>query len=112
MAAGLTLNFTGWFAPWTQAVLGCAVSYLGIRLFHYIQLRIRGKAGIGLGDAKYLAALGAWFGIQAVPFLLVGASICTLVSYWKRREKPFGVGLSISGMGMWVYAAVTAIQRT
>ena len=107
MAAGLTLNFTGWVVPWTQAFLGCAVSYLGIRLFHDIQLYFRGKTGIGLGDAKYLAALGAWFGVQAVPFLLVGASICTLVSYWHRTEKPFGVGLSISGIGIWLYTAIS-----
>lgn len=109
MAAGLTLNLVGYFVPWTQAAFGCAVGYLGIRLFHDIQLRFLGKAGIGLGDAKYLAALGAWFGIQAVPFLLLGASLCSLIGYWKRREKPFGVGLSISGIGVWVYAALTAI---
>ena len=108
MAFGLTINLTGFFVPWIQAALGCAVSYLGFRLFHDIQLYRRGVSGIGLGDAKYLAALAAWFGIQAVPFLLVGASICSLVGYRHRSEIPFGVGLSISAIGAWVYAAMSA----
>ena len=83
ITAGLSLNISVFFVPWTQAVLGCAVSYLGIRLFRDIQLHILGKAGIELGDAKYLAALATWFGIQAVPFLLVGASLCSFFGYSK-----------------------------
>ncbi len=105
LITGLTLNLNGLFVQWTDATLGCVVSYIGCRAYHDIQLRCCGIAGIGLGDAKYLAALAAWFGIQAVPFLLVGASICSLIGYWHRTEKPFGVGLSISAIVFWIFTS-------
>ena len=81
-------------------VLGAAIGYAGVRTLHEIQLYRAGRTGIGLGDAKFLAALGAWFGWQSLPVLLVGASIFTLTVYFRRREKPFGVGLSLTALGI------------
>ena len=84
-----TLNQLGFqFISFQDSALGAAIGYAGVRALHEIQLYRSGRAGIGLGDAKFLAALGALFGWQSLPVLLVGASIVTLTVYYRRRDKP------------------------
>ena len=96
-----TLNQLGFqFISFQDSVLGAAIGYAGVRVLHEIQLYRAGRAGIGLGDAKFLAALGAWFGWQSLPILLVGSSLIMLTVYFRRRDKPFGVGLSITALGI------------
>ena len=62
------------FANFSQSVLGSAVG--GAVLWGISQLyrQVRAKEGIGLGDAKFLAMIGAWLGWEAVPFILIMAS--------------------------------------
>ena len=92
-----TLNQLGFqFISFQDSVLGAAIGYAGVRVLQEIQLYRSGHTGIGLGDAKFLAALGAWFGWQSLPVLLVGSSLVMLTVYYRRRDKPFGVGLSIT----------------
>ena len=96
-----TLNPLGFnFISFQDSVLGVAIGYAGVRALHEIQLYRSGHTGIGLGDAKFLAALGAWFGWQSLPILLVGSSLIMLTVYFRRRDKPFGVGLSITSLGI------------
>jgi len=90
---GVVLNLLAVFAACFDAIVGAVVGYVAIRLLHDSQIVIRGNAGIGMGDAKLLAGLGAWFGWQSLPLLVVAGSIVTLIVYPKRKEKPFGVGL-------------------
>ena len=104
---GLLLNWTDTinqfgfhYISFQDSVLGVAIGYAGVRALHEIQLYRSGRTGIGLGDAKFLAALGAWFGWQSLPVLLVGASLIMLTVYLRRWEKPFGVGLSITALGI------------
>ena len=96
--AGLIVNVVEIFSQLPDAVLGAAAGYIGVRLLHDLQVLFRGRAGIGLGDAKMLAALGAWFGWQSLPVLLIGAALTTLVAYARRSDKPFGVGLAAAGL--------------
>ena len=105
--SGLLLNSTHTFSQlgfnfisFQDSALGAAIGYAGVRALHEIQLYRSGRTGIGLGDAKFLAALGAWFGWQSLPVLLVGSSIFTLTVYFRRRDKPFGVGLGITALGI------------
>ena len=96
-----TLNQLGFqFISLQDSVLGAAIGYAGVRVLQEIQLYRSGHTGIGLGDAKFLAALGAWFGWQSLPVLLVGSSLVMLTVYYRRRDKPFGVGLSITALGI------------
>ena len=96
-----TLNQLGFqFISFQDSVLGAAIGYAGVRALHEIQLYRSGRTGIGLGDAKYLAGLGAWFGWQSLPVLLVGSSLIMLTVYYRRRDRPFGVGLSITALGI------------
>ena len=91
---GLIINIESVFAPLSHAVIGAVCGYAVIRIIHDTEVLIRSKSGIGLGDAKMLAAIGAWYGHLALPFLVVGATILTLLLYLNRPEKPFGVGLA------------------
>ena len=96
-----TLNQLGFhYISFQDSVLGATIGYAGVRALHEIQLYRSGRTGIGLGDAKYLAALGVWFGWQSLPVLLVGSSLIMLSIYYRRRDKPFGVGLSITSLGI------------
>ena len=96
-----TLNPLGFqFISFQDSALGAALGYAGVRALHEIQLYRSDRAGIGLGDAKFLAALGAWFGWQSLPVLLVGSSLIMLTVYFRRGNKPFGVGLSITALGI------------
>ena len=96
-----TLNQFGFnIISFQDSALGAAIGYAGVRALHEIQLYRSGRTGIGLGDAKFLAALGAWFGWQSLPILLVGSSLIMLTIYFRRPAKPFGVGLSMTALGI------------
>ncbi len=97
---GLSLNFQSVFTPIYDAIVGAAIGYMGIRLLHDGQILIRGRSGIGMGDAKLLAGLGAWLGWQSLPLLVTCGSLITLAIYPKRKEKPFGVGLIFTALAM------------
>ena len=103
---GLIINIESVFTPLAHAVVGAVCGYIFIRLIHDTEVLMRGRPGIGLGDAKLLAALGAWYGPLALPFLVVGATLLTLLVYLTRTEKPFGVGLAASAT---IYGIVNAI---
>ncbi len=100
LASGLVFNSASIFVPFQSSILGAMIGYLSIRTLHDAQVSLRGSSGIGLGDAKFLSALGAWFGLQAVPMCIVGASIVMLTVYPRRQDKPFGVGLSLIAAGI------------
>ena len=100
---GFLHNINWNLVPLYESALGSAIGYSIIRFLHGIQIFRRGFAGIGLGDAKFLAALGAWFGWQSLPIFLTGASVVTLAVYPKRHNKPFGVGLVITAFLLFAY---------
>ena len=97
---GFLININSTFVPLNESALGSVAGYATIRFLHGFQISRQGFAGIGLGDAKYLAALCAWFGWRVIPIFLTGGAIITLAIYPFRTNKPFGVGLGITALSL------------
>lgn len=105
--AGLLLNRYNLFASLSDAVLGAVLGYLALwAVFHLFRL-ITGKEGMGYGDFKLLAALGAWGGWQILPFVIFGSSLFGALFgiAWmlakRTRESvpmPFGPWLAVAGL--------------
>ncbi len=110
--AGLLLSLGGWFTDPVSAIIGAAAGYLVLwSTFHLFRL-LTGKEGMGYGDFKLLAALGAWLGWQALPGIvllssLVGAVVGIALIVTARQDRsvpiPFGPYLATAGwiMFMW-----------
>jgi leader peptidase (prepilin peptidase)/N-methyltransferase len=76
--AGLGLHMTH-DEPLLDFVIGAATGYLVLALVAGTYQRLRGRAGLGMGDAKLMAAAGAWLGWAALPLVMLGASLAALV---------------------------------
>ncbi len=111
MWLGLLINISGMFAPLQDAVIGAAAGYLSLwSVYHGFRL-LTGKEGMGYGDFKLLAALGAWMGWQALPGVillssLVGAILGIAMMLARGKDKntpiPFGPYLAIAGL-IWFF---------
>ena len=89
-----------------SAIWGAAVGYLSLWLIYWVFKLITGKEGMGYGDFKLFAALGAWFGWQAlIPIILMASVIGAIVGIGLKfssnlREGgyvPFGPFLGLAG---------------
>ena len=117
LCLGLALAAMGWAAPglgWgvtpLDAAIGAAAGFAAFALIGWLYARVRGCAGIGGGDAKLLAAAGAWAGWQALPSVVLIAALAGLAASlalaavkrhrpgWRDRL-PFGPYLAL---GMWL----------
>lgn len=76
---GLLANVQALFAPLVDAVIGAAAGYLLLWLVYWVFKLLTGREGMGRGDFKLLAALGAWLGWQMLPFIIVLASAAGMV---------------------------------
>ncbi|MCX7065767.1 MAG: A24 family peptidase [Proteobacteria bacterium] len=101
---GLTVNLLGGFTDLNSAVVGAMVGYLVLWSIYWAFKLITGKEGMGYGDFKLLAAMGAWFGWQTLPMLVLISSIVgillggTFLLVRRSREAiPFGPYLAIAG---------------
>lgn len=103
---GLVLSLAGWFTDSHSAILGAVLGYLGLwGLFHLFRL-LTGKEGMGFGDFKLTAMLGAWLGWQYLPQILllaacagalVGIALILAQKRDPRRPIPFGPFLAAAG---------------
>lgn len=66
LLAGLAVNAAGWRVPWPQALLGAAAGGLLLWLPQLLFRAVTRRSGVGQGDYKLLAALGAWLGAPAL----------------------------------------------
>jgi len=110
--AGLLLNIGGTFVPLSEAVIGATAGYLILWSIYWLFKLATGKEGMGYGDFKLLAALGAWFGWKMLlPILLlssvVGATVGIILLVLARRGRdipiPFGPYLAAAGFTALLY---------
>lgn len=76
---GLTIGPWVTGVTWPDALIGAAAGYGALLAVALGYRALRGREGLGLGDAKLLGALGAWFGWQALPFILLASSLTALL---------------------------------
>jgi len=103
---GLLCNAAGLFTDIYSAVFGAAAGYLSLWLVYQLFRLFTGKEGMGFGDFKLLALLGAWMGWQMLPLIiilssvvgaLVGLSLMIFRAHQRDVPIPFGPYLATAG---------------
>ncbi len=106
MWLGLIASLDSLFMPAKPALLGAIAGYMSLWTVWWVFRQLTGKEGMGHGDFKLLAALGAWVGLKGIiPIILlssvVGAIVGSIWLYSQGRDKatpiPFGPYLAIAG---------------
>jgi leader peptidase (prepilin peptidase)/N-methyltransferase len=108
--AGLLVNVpfdgAGLFAPLSASVLGAAAGYLALWSVYKLFKLVTGKEGMGYGDFKLLAAIGAWLGWQLLPVVILLSAVVgsvvgiALIAFGGRSSQtaiPFGPYLAAAG---------------
>ena len=100
----------------TDRALGAAVGYLSLRVIAWLYRLLRGHEGLGHGDAKLLAASGAWVGASALPQVILGAAVSALIAaaclrlagvrLGARSALPFGPFLAFATWLIWLVGPV------
>lgn len=100
----------------TSRALGAALGYLALRGVAYLYRRLRGRDGLGQGDAKLLAAAGAWVGVAALPQVILlaalaalGAALCARLAGIRLgafSALPFGPFLALATWMVWLLPAL------
>jgi leader peptidase (prepilin peptidase) / N-methyltransferase len=103
---GLLLSLDGVFTRPSVAIVGAAAGYLSLWTIYQVFRFVTGKEGMGFGDFKLLAALGAWFGWKALPMIvllssgagaIVGLGLILLRGHDRNVPMPFGPYLALAG---------------
>ena len=104
---GLLFNLGGYFASLPDAVIGAIAGYGVLWSVYWLFKLATGKEGMGFGDFKLLAAIGAWLGWQMLPVTLllssvvgavIGVAMIVLVKHDRRVPIPFGPYLAGGGL--------------
>jgi leader peptidase (prepilin peptidase)/N-methyltransferase len=105
--AGLLVNVAGTYTDLRSAVIGAAAGYLALWSVYWLFKIATGKEGMGYGDFKLLAAIGAWLGWKVLPLVIllssfVGAAVGIALIVFARRGRsvpiPFGPYLACAGL--------------
>ncbi len=103
---GLLLNIPGTYVPLADAVVGAVAGYLSLWSVYWLFRLATGKEGMGHGDFKLLALIGAWLGWQVLPLVIIlsslvgsiiGIALMLLRSLRRDQPIPFGPYLAIAG---------------
>jgi leader peptidase (prepilin peptidase)/N-methyltransferase len=103
---GLALNLWGAYAELSSAVIGAMLGYLALWSVFWLFKLTTGKEGMGYGDFKLLAALGAWLGWQMLPAIIllssivgaaVGITLIVATRHGRNVPIPFGPYLAAAG---------------
>ncbi len=104
---GLLVNLNTGFTPLSSAVVGAVAGYLSLWTVYWLFKLITGKEGMGYGDFKLLAALGAWLGWKMLPIVIllsslvgaiVGIALIVFTRHGRSTPIPFGPYLAAAGL--------------
>jgi leader peptidase (prepilin peptidase)/N-methyltransferase len=104
---GLLLNLRATFVPLEDAVIGAAAGYLTLWSVYWLFKLATGKDGMGFGDFKLLAAIGAFLGWKMLPAVIllssvvgavVGIGLIVLARHGRGKPIPFGPYLAAAGL--------------
>ncbi len=107
--AGLLVNLFGAFTTLPLAVVGAVAGYVFLWVIFHVFRLLTGREGMGYGDFKLLAALGAWFGVESLPMVLLAASLVGVLigglltmsgRAGRGQPLPFGPYLALAGIVM------------
>ncbi|HZV97545.1 MAG TPA: A24 family peptidase [Methylophilaceae bacterium] len=104
---GLLYNLNTGFTDLHSAVIGAVAGYLSLWSVYWLFKLVTGKEGMGYGDFKLLAAIGAWFGWQLIPAVIllsslvgsiIGIGLIFLAKHGRNVPIPFGPYLALGGI--------------
>lgn len=105
---GLIINMFGLFTDIHSSLLGAILGYSVLWIIFVVFKLLTGKEGMGYGDFKLLAMLGAWLGWQQLPFIILASSLAGVITglflilfSGQDRSTPFPFGPSLAAAG-WV----------
>ncbi|PID45938.1 MAG: prepilin peptidase [Proteobacteria bacterium] len=107
MWLGLLFNLNGMFVSLHSAVLGAVIGYMSLWSIFQLFRLVTGKDGMGYGDFKILAAIGAWGGWQILPFTIFASALLgavvgiTMMKIQQRKDSqpiPYGPWLALAGL--------------
>ncbi len=115
LLVGLTLTLAWDPDQLTDHALAAMVGYLSFQCLGFGYRRLRGRDGLGGGDAKLIAAAGAWCGLAALPFVILGSAVFGLLAAMglvltgrgvtARTQIPFGPCIALAFWLAWLHAA-------
>src|SRR5450830_277338 len=104
---GILFNLNTGFTDIHASIIGAVAGYLSLWSVYWLFKLITGKEGMGYGDFKLLAAIGAWFGWQLLPAVIllasiagsiIGISMIVLAKHGRNVPIPFGPYLALGGI--------------
>ena len=113
--AGLAVAGLGIGPGFEQRLIGAAVGFAALWAIGFGYRMLRGREGLGGGDPKLLAGLGAWLGWQQLPLILVGAGLLGIASLLLARSRgrtisatdrlPLGALMAVAAWPLWLAVA-------
>ena len=104
---GLLINLGNGFTDISSAVIGAASGYIFLWLIYWCFKIATGKEGMGYGDFKLLAVIGAWFGWKMLPLVILFSSLAgavigigLIIVAKNKRDAPFPFGPYLVGSGL------------
>ncbi|HEY0268786.1 MAG TPA: A24 family peptidase, partial [Methyloradius sp.] len=103
---GILFNLNNGFTDIHSSIIGAAAGYLSLWSVYWLFKLVTGKEGMGYGDFKLLAAIGAWFGWQLLPAVIllssiagsiIGIGMILLAKHGRNVPIPFGPYLALGG---------------
>jgi leader peptidase (prepilin peptidase)/N-methyltransferase len=113
--AGLATAWIGIGPPLEERLIGAAAGFAALALIAFLYRRLRGREGLGGGDPKLFAAIGAWLGWPALPLVMLGAGLLGMTAILLKRTRgeavaatdrlPLGALLALAAWPIWLILA-------